>query len=48
MIHINVPRLIVILYPFSLLRRDSIPLIVKTIPTKVVIKNDIKGKSVFQ
>ncbi len=48
MIHINVPRLIVILYPFSLLRRDSIPLIINTIPTNIVIRNDIKDKSVFQ
>lgn len=37
-----------ILYPFSLLSKDSIPLKVNTTPTSSVIRNEIKGKSVFQ
>src|SRR5690625_608677 len=47
-IHIIKPNPTLLLYPFSLLTKDSIPLKVNTTPTSSIIRKDIKGKSVFQ
>lgn len=46
--HITKPKRIVILYSFSLLRRDLTRFKTNTIPTSIVNRKEIKGKSVLQ